>query len=191
MRVLFVHGPAASGKFTVGSRLAERLGMRLFHNHLTVDLATSLFDFGAPGFVELRERVWRTAFELAAREGTSFVFTFQPESTVSSSFPAEVAEAVGELGGRVLFIEIVCPEEVVEERLVADSRRQFGKLRDLDLYRSLRDGGAFDFPPLPAPAARVDSSRLTPDEAVVEIVAQLTSAGALDAAAVEETTLGR
>ncbi len=40
--------------------------MRLFHNHLTVDLVAALFDFGSEPFVRLRESIWLDAFREAA-----------------------------------------------------------------------------------------------------------------------------
>ena len=38
MQLVFIHGPAACGKFTVASEFATLSSMRPFHNHLTVDL---------------------------------------------------------------------------------------------------------------------------------------------------------
>jgi len=34
MNLVFLHGPAASGKLTVGRELSRLTGYRLFHNHL-------------------------------------------------------------------------------------------------------------------------------------------------------------
>ena len=175
MFVLFLHGPAAAGKLTVARPLAERLGLRLFHNHLTVDLSTALFDFGTRGFRELREEVWLRSFSVAAREKVSFVFTFHPEASVGSTFPLDCRTAVEKQGGEVHFIALDCPERVVEERLSAASRAEFGKLRDVELYRRLREEGAFEYPALPAPVVRVDTSQSSPAEAVETIVSALRS----------------
>ena len=134
MFVLFLHGPAAAGKLTIARPLAKRLGLRLFHNHLTVDLSTALFDFGTRGFVELREDVWLKSFSLAAREGVSFVFTFQPEGSVGPTFPQDCRDAVERHGGRVHFVALDCPEAVVlgaHRRLVACGIRQAPRRRAL------------------------------------------------------------
>jgi hypothetical protein len=37
MRLVYIHGPAASGKLTVGRELQKLSGFALFHNHLVVD----------------------------------------------------------------------------------------------------------------------------------------------------------
>lgn len=173
MNVFFIHGPPAAGKYTVGSRLADEIGIPLFHNHLTVDLASTLFEFGSPGFVELREQTWLTSFEIAAHEKRSFVFTFQPEATVREEFLPEVVQSVEGRGGRVLFIELTCSDEIAEGRVANESRAAFGKLRDADFYRQLRESGAFDFAPMPAASATVDTGSLSPEKAVISILEQL------------------
>ena len=58
MIVIFLHGPPASGKYTVGKVLSALLGVPLFHNHLAVDLARSLFEFGTPGFVKHQDNAY-------------------------------------------------------------------------------------------------------------------------------------
>jgi broad-specificity NMP kinase len=57
VKVIFIHGPPAAGKLTIASLLSEMTGLPLFHNHLTVDLVKSLFEFGSPGFIKLREEI--------------------------------------------------------------------------------------------------------------------------------------
>jgi hypothetical protein len=56
-----------------------RTGLRLFHNHLTVDLVASLFEFGSEPFVRLRESIWLDAF----REAGAFAFPPLPELEIS------------------------------------------------------------------------------------------------------------
>lgn len=171
MYVVLLHGPAASGKHTIGSRVAEALGVPLFHNHLTVDLAKTLFDFGAEPFVRLRARVWRAAFEEAAAAGRSFVFTFHPEATVDARLPEELAGIVEAVGGRVHWVELRCSEQGVLARLGEPSRALFGKLTDADLYREIESAGGFEFPPLPSPLLVIDTEELAPEAAAARIVA--------------------
>ena len=53
MELLFIYGPAAVGKLTVGRELAKLTGFRHFHNHLTVDAVMAVFDFGSESFINL------------------------------------------------------------------------------------------------------------------------------------------
>lgn len=51
--LVFIIGPAAVGKMTVGAELARRTGLRLFHNHQTIDLVLQFFPFGSPPYKRL------------------------------------------------------------------------------------------------------------------------------------------
>jgi hypothetical protein len=176
MIVIFLHGPPASGKYTVAKALSALFGVPLFHNHLAVDLARSLFEFGTPGFVKLREQVWLAAFEAAAAAGQSFIFTFAPEATVDAGLIARLESVIARHGGRIHFVELRCPEATVQERLANESRAAFGKLMDVNLYRSIKESGGFAFPPLPAPLLIVDSETMNPDSAALAVQAALAGA---------------
>jgi hypothetical protein len=176
MQLVFIHGPAACGKLTVATELAARTGLRLFHNHLTVDLVAALFDFGSDPFVRLREWIWLEAFREAARHDLSLIFTFHPEASVAGDFPERVAAIVRESGGEVVFVELVCSEVEIERRIESESRSKYGKLNSREDYEALRDSGAFAYPPLPEPALRIDTGEHTPAEAARRIAHHLASA---------------
>ena len=161
MKLVFLHGAPAVGKLTVARELATLTGFRLFHNHLTVDLVSSLFPFGSEPFVFLREQIWLAAFGAAARNNLSLIFTFNPERTVRDHFIQDAIDLVESAGGKVVFIELICSEAELERRMEDASRQEFGKLASLDQYRSLRDAGAFRFPKLPQDLS-VDTTSQTP-----------------------------
>ncbi len=48
MKLVTLYGPPAVGKLSVAQALAARTGFRVLHNHLLIDLATALFEFGTP-----------------------------------------------------------------------------------------------------------------------------------------------
>lgn len=149
MKLVFLHGAPAVGKLTVARKLATLTGFRLFHNHLTVDLVSSLFPFGSEPFILLREQIWLAAFAEAARNNLSLIFTFNPERTVRESFIQDAIDVVAAAGGMVIFVELTCAEEELERRIEDASRKEFGKLASVEQYRSLKDAGAFHFPKLP------------------------------------------
>lgn len=170
MRVIFIFGPAASGKHTIGSLLSEELQLPLFHNHLTVDLATSLFEFGSEGFRNLRASIWMDSFRAAATTGQSFIFTFHPEKTVQPELINQLQEIVEDCGGDVQYIELLCSENEVENRLTNVSRAEFGKLRDLEFYRALRESGQFEYPFMPNAHLSINSEQMSASESVKLIV---------------------
>lgn len=169
MHVIFLHGPPAAGKYTIGLALSESSGVPLFHNHLAVDTAKSLFDFGTPGFNRMRAAIWRAAFTEAATTGKSFIFTFNPEATVDPALIEELRRIVETRGGRVHFVELACSEATVAARIGNESRWEFRKLTDANLYRQLQSAGAFEFPPLPAALLVIDTERTSVASAVEQI----------------------
>jgi hypothetical protein len=150
MFCVFIHGPAAAGKLTVANALRARSGLPVFHNHLAVDAALSLFAFGSPGFVRLRENIWLAAFREAAERKQSFIFTFSPEASVPPAFIGAAVDVIKNAGGQVLFVSLTCSEATIEERIEATNRSAFRKLTSLAEYRQLREAHAFAFPSLPA-----------------------------------------
>ena len=175
MWLVFLHGPPGVGKLTVGRQLQALTNFRLFHNHLIVDALESVFEFGSPPFVELREQMWLSAFREAAQRRISLIFTFAPERTVRSHFPTEAEHAVRSAGGRVFFVSLRCSEVEIERRLVDPSRASFNKLTSPDRYRELRDAGAFTFPALRADLT-IDTESLTPRMAAESIRSGLAAA---------------
>lgn len=43
MKLVIIFGPHAVGKMTVGQELAKLTGLKLFHNHMTIDIVSDLF----------------------------------------------------------------------------------------------------------------------------------------------------
>ena len=168
-QVLFIHGPAAAGKHTIGTLVAQHTGWPLFHNHLTVDLVKTLFEFGSAGFRQLRADIWRASFRAAAASGQSFIFTFNPEATVDPDLMVELDNIVQQAGGQVVYVELRCNMDELAARMDNASRAAFGKLTDPVLFKQLLTDGSFDFPALPQPALVLDTDELSADDAARQI----------------------
>ena len=76
MKLVFIYGLPGTGKLTVARALAKLTGDRLFHNHLTVDLAASLFAHGSPEYMEYVRSLRLEAFARAAAAKVDLVFMF-------------------------------------------------------------------------------------------------------------------
>jgi hypothetical protein len=169
MKLLFIHGPAAVGKLTIGRELAKITGFRLFHNHLTVDAVMAVFDFGSEPFIKLREQIWLSVFQEAAQNDVSLIFTFSPERTVRTSFIQDTLDTVERAGGEVLFIELTCPIEELERRIENPSRAEFNKLRSLEVFRNIRKAGKHLYPKLPNSGLTIDTSQISPQASAYKI----------------------
>ncbi len=158
---MFIYGPAAVGKLTIGRELAKLTGFRLFHNHLTVDAVMAVFDFGSEPFINLREQILLSVFKEAARNNVSLIYTFSPDQ--------DTIDAVEPLGRKVLFIELTCPIEELEQRMKNPSRAEFCKLRSLEVFRKIRQEGLHIYPKLPNSGLTIDTSKMSPIEAAHKI----------------------
>ena len=162
------------GKLTVARELAKLTGFKLFHNHLVVDLAQSVFEFGTPPFVELREKIWLAVFSDAAEANLSgLIFTFAYDRTVRGSFIEHTQQIIGGSGHEILFVELKCSAEELERRIEDPSRQRFGKLSTVGQFRELQKSGAFIDPGIPTERLIVDTTELSPSEAANVIVNRL------------------
>ena len=174
MKLIVLYGLPATGKHTVARELAAITGIKLFHNHLVVDLLLSVFDFGTEPFVALREDIWLSIFEeAAAAEIPALIFTFNPENTVSPAFIPNVVEALAQSGSEVVFVELQCPLNELKTRMDNPSRQQFRKLTSVPLFEQLHADGVFDTSHMPAPTITIDTSTCTPVEAAAQIAQAL------------------
>ncbi|HEU4798188.1 MAG TPA: AAA family ATPase [bacterium] len=77
MQLIFIYGPPAVGKLSVANALAKLTGYRVFHNHLTIDLVRSIFDWGQGPFFSLVDRYRVELIEAAAKANIpGVIFTF-------------------------------------------------------------------------------------------------------------------
>lgn len=170
MHLLFLHGPAAAGKYTVAKELAALTGFELYHNHLVVDEVLKTHAFGTPGFVAERDRLWRDFFAQFPRPGrANIIFTFNPENTVPQAFINWLFGELPRRGVKIISVEITADEAVIESRIASKQRLQFKKLTDVVLYRQLRDSGVFTTPLIPRTDLRVDTGKASPAEAARQI----------------------
>lgn len=174
MNLLFVHGMPGVGKLTVARELFHLTGYKLFHNHLTVDLVESVFEFGTEPFVELREWIWLSVFEKAIASGLAgLIFTFAFEPTVTGRFVQATVETIESRGGKVFFVELRCDPNILEKRLTDASRAAYCKLTSVSKLRELKAQGALETPPLPRRNLVVDITELSPEKAARRICARL------------------
>jgi hypothetical protein len=132
------------------------------------DRVPALSQSPRPSFVRLREQIWLSVFEAAAKDGFSTIFTFAPESTVNPGFIEAAVAAVQNAGGEVCFVKLDCPIDILEQRMEDASRSRFLKLNSVAVFRELRAKGADHFPELP-PGLTIDTSTLEPSESARRI----------------------
>ena len=169
MKLIFLYGPPASGKYTIAKAIAQKTGYKLFHNHLTVDLAKGVFDYGTKAFWELVHKIRLDIFEKAAKENISgMIFTYVYEKDNDDSFVKQVLEKVNSNGGEIIFIQIYCDKETLLKRVKEDSRKQFQKVKTEEgLLEMLTHGDLFSEIPF-VENNIIDNTNLTVDETITK-----------------------
>lgn len=129
MKLIVLYGPPASGKFTIAKMLSEKIGYKLFHNHLTIDLLKSVFTWGTPDFFKLNQEIRLKIFEEAARQDIDgLIFTYVYEKDTDDHFIKLMLEKVTKYNGEVIFIQLFCEKEELLKRVTNESRKAYQKV---------------------------------------------------------------
>lgn len=177
MKLLMLFGDAAVGKMTVGQELASMTGLRLFHNHMTIEPVLELFgDFNGMAIKRMREVIFE---EFAATDNYGMIFTFMWALDVPHEwdYVASVADIFQRRGAEVFYAELVAPQEVRLQRNRTENRlRHKPSKRDLDASerRLLADSQAHRFVSLDgeipfANYIKIDNSAISAREAARRI----------------------
>lgn len=179
--LVFLIGPPAVGKMAVGYELARRTGLKLFHNHHTIELALEFFPFGSPPFGRLVREFRRRIFEeVAASELPGLIFTYvwafdQPSDEAAV---AELAAIFTARGARVVYAELQATQEERLRRNETELRlAQKPSKRDVAFSRSLllRHDGEYQLDSAGRFAGRadwlrIDNTALSPADAAEQII---------------------
>jgi hypothetical protein len=117
MKFVLIFGPQAVGKMTVGQELAKITGLKLFHNHMTIEMVTPIFDFGTKEGQRLVSLFRKEIFETAAKsdlEGLIFTYVWAFNHPSDWNYVNEVCKIFESRGGTVYFVEL---EADLNERL--------------------------------------------------------------------------
>ncbi len=167
MKLIFLYGPPAVGKYTVAKSLSEKTGYKLFHNHATVDLVESVFPFGTKDFWNLVDKIRLDFFELAAKENIpGLIFTFVYAKDSDDAFVKKIIDKVTSNKGEIIFIQLFCEREYLLKRVTEDSRKQFQKIKTVEsLLEILEKHNLFDSMPF-VKSYKIDNTKLSVDETV-------------------------
>lgn len=175
MDFVIIIGPPAVGKMTVGYELQQLTGLRLFHNHMTIDLVMNFFEWGSPQFKLVSEFRRRIFEEVAGSDlpGLIFTYVWAFDHPSDRTFIDECCDIFRPRGARIHFVELVAPLAVRLERNQTEFRLQH-KPPKRDVERSeqmlrqneerYRLNSAGDFP-YPESHLRIDNTDLLAAEA--------------------------
>ncbi len=171
-RFVFIIGSGAVGKMTVGQELMKLTGLRLFHNHMTIEPVVAVFgDYNHKVVDEIREVIFR---EFAASDLPGMIFTYMWAFDVREDwdYVEHVKSIFAPYGTEFYYVELIAPQEVRLARNATENRlRSKPSKRDIEAsnarviredekYRLVSFEGEIPFDNY----LRIDNSDMTPEE---------------------------
>lgn len=129
MKLVVLYGSEGVGKLTVGRCLAAQTGLRLFHNHLSVDVAKVLYDYGDPRYEEVLWGVRLMVMKSAAvHDVPGLIFTWAYSHPDFQPLLDRVDETLAPFDAEILMVHLKTSQDELERRVVSEERRQAGKI---------------------------------------------------------------
>ncbi len=170
---VLLYGPPAAGKLTVANELAKLTDFKVFHNHLSIDLAETFFERGTPSFGRVVFEVRKLVLEEAVQSGVDLIVTYAYAHGVDDSEIAWMLGTVEAGGGRVQLVQLTCTPDALRQRVADPSRKAFTKIRKVKTLDELMT--AYDlFTPYPDRLSlQLDTTDASPFETAAVIAAHL------------------
>ena len=112
MKLVFIMGDAAVGKMTVGQELMRRTGLRLFHNHMTIEPVLEIFGQYQPQVIERLRTVIFEEFAKTDQYGMIFTFMWAFDRQEDWDYVERIKEIFRPYGTEFYYVELVAPQSV-------------------------------------------------------------------------------
>ena len=116
-KLIVIFGPQAVGKMTVGHELEKITDLKLFHNHMTIDIVLPFFDYGSPVSIKLVKKLREDVLKAVAKSeipGIIFTFIWDFNSPKDTNYVKKITEIFESKGANVYLVEL---EANLDERL--------------------------------------------------------------------------
>lgn len=171
MKLVLLVGNGAVGKMTVGQELMKQTGLRLFHNHMTIEPVLEIFgQFHTEAILQTREVIFR---EFAKTDNYGMIHTvmWAFDCQEDWDYIDHVAEIFRAQGAEIYCVELVAPQEIRLQRNESANRLAHkASKRDLESSRQrvIEMDRQYRFESRPGEVPfenylRIDNSQLEPD----------------------------
>ena len=170
MHVVFLYGPPGVGKFSVGSELARLTGFKLFHNHLTVNIVSAVFERDSEVWLNLLRRIRREVLVEAVHNDISLIMTGVYSGTSEHADAwSTMLEPVRTGAGSVVFVQLMCARDELFKRVQNEDRRALDKLLDPARLADMMERHDLTATAPFEPHLRLDVTHLAPSHAAQQI----------------------
>lgn len=122
MKLVFIIGNAAVGKMTVGQELMRLTGLRLFHNHMTIEPVIEIFgQYNATAVNRLRQVIFEE-FAKTDSKGMIFTYMWAFDQHADWDYIEQVKQIFAPYGTEFYYVELVASLEARLQRNVTENR---------------------------------------------------------------------
>jgi len=125
MKLVVIFGPHAVGKMTVGQELAKTTDLKLFHNHMTIDIVSDLFTNMPKERGRLTNLFRQEIFDAYSRSdeyGMIFTFMWALDTKEDWEYINNLEELFKSRGAEVYYVELVADYSLRIERNKTENR---------------------------------------------------------------------
>lgn len=119
MKLVVIIGPQAVGKMTVGQELQKITGLKLFHNHMTIDLVRNFFPYSSEEGRRLVRVFRKEIFEAVAQSdlyGMIFTYVCDFNDSEDWDYLRNLYDSFMQRGAELYFVELEAEMDVRLER---------------------------------------------------------------------------
>lgn len=136
MKIVFIIGPHAVGKMTVGQELEKISGLKLFHNHMVIELVTGFLGYGTPQGRDLVRKIRAEMFDAFAKSdeaGYILTFVWAFGEPGEREYLEGISKTFEEKGAEIFWVELEADLDVRLNRNRSANRLEHKpSKRDLD-----------------------------------------------------------
>ncbi len=117
MKLVIIIGAPAVGKMTIGQELEKLTDLKLFHNHMSLELVNKFFDFGTESLNRLDKIIRFAIFKEVANselKGLIFTIVWDYNSKEDEEYIDEIIQIFSKRNSQICLVEL---NAELEERL--------------------------------------------------------------------------
>jgi len=125
MKLVVILGAGAVGKMTVGQELAKITGLRLFHNHMGLELVLELFGSPQQGIGKTVTKIRKAIFEgFVKTDLEGLIFTYMLAFDMQSDLENldSLVDIFRKENSEIYYVELVAPQEIRLRRNATENR---------------------------------------------------------------------
>ena len=122
MKLIFIIGDGAVGKMTVGQQLSKITDLRLFHNHMAIELVLDVFGgYNGKAIIAMRDVIF-SEFAKSNKYGFIFTYMWAFDQQEDWDYVEHVCDIFREYNAEIYFVELVAPQSIRLKRNITENR---------------------------------------------------------------------